>query len=206
MHHIKPRLQEKKNDIDAENPFPHLPIFLRQEIKHHLCLPMLKNVPMFREVSDSRLQLICEYIKHVNYSQDTYIIREGEPRDRMLFVTKGVIWKFATINNNNGVGSTAYSSHGECIEEGRYYGQEILKWGFHGFSQQVLPNLSDLPISDKTLKTHTKVEAFALMANDLKALASRCAGPTPTEVVLMIQEAWRRNKKVRNWRSRASNT
>ncbi|KAF5451081.1 hypothetical protein F2P56_031381 [Juglans regia] len=206
MHHIKSRLQEKKNDIDAENPFPHLPIFLRQEIKHHLCLPMLKNVPMFREVSDSRLQLICEYINHVNYSQDTYIIREGEPLDRMLFVTKGVIWKFATTNNNNGVGSTVSSSRGECIEEGCYCGEEILNWGFHGFSQQVLPNLSDLPISDKTLKTHTKVEAFALMANDLKALASRCAGPTPTEAVLMIQEAWRRNKKVRNWRSRASNT
>ncbi|KAF5451079.1 hypothetical protein F2P56_031378 [Juglans regia] len=191
--------------VDAENPFPRFPLFTRRKILRHICLPLLQKVPKFREASHRQLQLICEYIKLVYYSQDTYIIREGEPLDRMLFITNGILWKFATTNNNV-VGSTVSSSRGECIEEGCYCGEEILNWGFHGFSQQVVPNLSDLPISDKTLKTHTKVEAFALMANDLKALASRFAGPTPTEAVLMIQEAWRRNKKVRNWRSRASNT
>ncbi|XP_035543548.1 cyclic nucleotide-gated ion channel 1-like [Juglans regia] len=211
MNHIKPRLQEKKNDIDAENPFPHLPISLRKRIKHHICLPMIKNVPMwFQEaISERQLQLdICEYIKQVYYCEDTYIIREGEPLDRMLFVTKDVVWKFATTNNN-GVGSTVSSSRGECIEKGCYCGEEILNWGFHGFSQRIMPNLSDLPISDKTLKTHTKVEAFALMANDLKALVSRYAAeptPTPNEAVLMIQEAWRRRNKVLNWQSRARNT
>ncbi|KAF5451069.1 hypothetical protein F2P56_031368 [Juglans regia] len=191
--------------VDAENPLPYLPIFIRRDIQRRLCLPLLRKVPMFREASDTRLQLICQYIKQVYYSEDTYIIREGEPLDRMLFITKGVLWKFATTNNN-GVESTVSSSHGECIEEGCYCGKEILNWGFHGFSQQVLPNLSDLPISDKTLKTHTKVEAFALMANDLKALVSRCARPTPTKAVLMIQEAWRRREKVRNWQLRAGNT
>ena len=40
---------------------------------------------------------------------------------------------------------------------------------FEGF---LVPNLSELPISTETAKTHTKVEGFALMVNDLRTLCS----------------------------------
>lgn len=37
---------EKKDDIDTENPFPHLPELLSTKIKRHLCLPQLKQVSL----------------------------------------------------------------------------------------------------------------------------------------------------------------
>jgi hypothetical protein len=50
-----------------------------------------------------------------------------------------------------------------------FYGEELLEWGFNGSPE---PQLSNLPIS-KTVKTLTKVEAFALTADQWKILVSR---------------------------------
>jgi CRP-like cAMP-binding protein len=121
------------------------------------------------------LQLICDNLKPVKYDQHSYIVREGEPLDAMLFITQGIIWNFTT---NNGERST------KCIEKGNFYGEELLEWGL---DCAVLPNLSNLPISLKTAKTHTKVEAFALMANDLRTIVSRRIG-----AVSAVKAAFRR--------------
>ncbi|KAB1213120.1 Cyclic nucleotide-gated ion channel 1 [Morella rubra] len=112
------------------------------------------------------------------YNEDSYIVRQGEPLDRLLLITQGIAWKFTTIICE---GTSVCSSQGEYIENGHFIGEALLEWGCNGFS---LPNLSNLPTSPHTVKTHTKVEAFALMAKDLKTLVSRAA--------LVIQRAWRR--------------
>ena len=50
------------------------------------------------------------------------------------------------------------------------------------------------PISSKTLKTHTKVEAFALIANDLTKIwsymLSQDSEPSQFEAGSIIQRAW----------------
>jgi hypothetical protein len=43
---IRHRLK-KNNDIDMDKPMSHLSKDLITEIKHHLCLPLLKNVSLF---------------------------------------------------------------------------------------------------------------------------------------------------------------
>jgi hypothetical protein len=110
--------------------------------------------------------LICDYLQPVHYNQHNYIVREGEPLDAMLFITQGIIWNFTTINAERSA---------KCIEKGSFYGEELLEWGLE---RSALSDLSDLPISLRTLKTHTKVEAFALMANDLRTIVSRLAQVT----------------------------
>ncbi|KAG2679298.1 hypothetical protein I3760_11G045500 [Carya illinoinensis] len=148
----------KKEDIDTENPFPHLPKHLSTEIRRHLCLPLLKKVPMFGGKSENQLHLICDKLKQVYHNDDSYIVRQGEPLDRMLFLTQGIVWKFRTRETTLG------------IEKGHFIGEELLTWGFNGSSA---PNLSKLPISTETIKTHTKVEAFALLANVLRTLVPK---------------------------------
>ncbi|KAE8077326.1 hypothetical protein FH972_015898 [Carpinus fangiana] len=163
---IQHRLKEKK-DFDTERPIPHLSnISLAKEIKRHLCLPLLQKVQSLKNEKKYLLQLICESLKPLYYNEESYILREGEPLTAMLFITQGSVCCFKTSNGENGEGIV---SGAQCIEKGQFYGEELLKWGFNGSS----PELSDLPISTKTVKTLTKVEAFALTANNLKNLVDR---------------------------------
>jgi len=139
-------------------------------------------VPQLQGKSERLLQFICDYLKPVHYNQRSYIVREGEPLDAMLFITQGIIWNFTT---NNGERSA------KCIEKGSFYGEELLDWGLE---RSVVLKLSELPISPKTAKTHTMVEAFALMANDLRTIVFRRS----VQAASVIQAAFRRfrQKKI----------
>ena len=120
------------------------------------------------------LQLICDHLKPVYYNEHSYIVGEGEPLDAMLFITQGVVWNFITTSNDEGI----VTSKAQCFEKGNFFGQELLetekeKEHVGGeFKGSLVPNLSELPISTKTAKTLTKVEGFALMANDLRTVVS----------------------------------
>ncbi|KAB1205060.1 Cyclic nucleotide-gated ion channel 1 [Morella rubra] len=162
MFHTGQSLDEKE-DINIDNPFDLLPIYLKIDIKHHLSLPLLEKVPIFQNGSQNLLKhLVCDYLKHVYYYEGSYIVKAGEPLDRMLLITEGVIWKFASSSEET------VSSSWVCLEKGQFCGEELLDWGFKSTSPS--PCLSNLPISPMTLKTHTKVEAFVLTADDLMGL------------------------------------
>lgn len=47
------------------------------------------QVPMFINMDARVLKAICEHLKLVIYNEDTYIIREGEPLEKMFFITRG---------------------------------------------------------------------------------------------------------------------
>ncbi|XP_042960441.1 cyclic nucleotide-gated ion channel 1-like [Carya illinoinensis] len=166
MAYIRRVILQDNIDVDAKNPLPHLSTELQRDIKCHLCLPLLKKVPMFETESERLLQSLCSSLKPVYYNKHTYIVREGEPLVEMLFITQGTVINFRT--NTCGDGTSSLSA--KFIERGHFLGEELLDWGFKG---SPTTNLSDLPISNKTFKTDTNVEAFALMANDLKTLISQ---------------------------------
>ena len=83
----------------------------------------------------------------------------------------------------------------QCIEKGEFYGEELLEWGFNGSPS---PKLSDFPISTKTVKTFTKVEAFALTANDLKILVARHSFARSNAKTKFTQAARRLLKEKKN--------
>ena len=136
---------------------------------------------------------ICDSLKPMFYNEHCYIVREGDPIDAVFFITDGIAW---TYTSNNGEGSD--SRHAERLGKGQYFGGELLEWVLTPTSDD-MNNLSKVPISSKTLKTHTKVEAFALMAHDLKQIwlskLSRLdteqlqqAIAVPTRMSLVVQE------------------
>ena len=156
------------------------------------------------ENNELLLQMICDHLKPVYYNEQSYIVQEGEPLDAMLFITQGIVWSFTSGN-----GEGTVSSKPQCIEKGHFFGQELLDWGFSkqnekdkefvdgGVKGSASVNLSDLPMSTKTVKTHTKVEGFALMANDLRTVVSKWK----TKEVWSIQAVWRRLLVKKNEKS-----
>nr|XP_023891978.1 cyclic nucleotide-gated ion channel 1-like [Quercus suber] len=190
-----------EGDKDANVESLLLNVRKKSNIKRHLCLDMLKRVPRFRNINNQLLQVFLDHLKPVQQSECSYIFREGEPLDAMLFVTQGIAWTYTSSDGNKS----------ECLGKGQFCGEEILEWGFKALS---LTDLSNLPISPKTVRCHTKVEAFALRASDLKTILtqnwwllskmlSHITGSNLERwkplAASSILAAWRRSPRYRAW-------
>ncbi|KAF5477144.1 hypothetical protein F2P56_003816 [Juglans regia] len=144
-------------DIDAENPLTHLPLFIRRDIRQHLCLPLLQKM-----VSEDTLKLISRgFLKEVYYNENSYIAREGEPLDALLFITQGIVWTYTSSPDNRQTG---------ILKTDDFYGDELLEWMLQSPNRDFVPDPSNLPFSTRTLRCHTKVEAFALTAGNIQHL------------------------------------
>ncbi|KAG6670953.1 hypothetical protein I3843_Q025800 [Carya illinoinensis] len=159
MSYVTPIVLEDENKhIDTENPFPHLPTTFRELIKLDLCLPLLKRVPIFEDESEELLyEITYKFLKQVHYNQSSYIVREGEPLDALIFIVKGIAWTYTSNHGNKA----------ECLKAGDLFGRHLVDWVLES------PTLSDIPLSTMTFKCHTKVEGFYLLASDLKDIMSQ---------------------------------
>ncbi|KAG6706955.1 hypothetical protein I3842_06G008700 [Carya illinoinensis] len=187
--------EDQDNDIDTENPFPHLPKPIRRWIMSHLCLRLLRKIPMFKNEKEKLLSKItCKFLKQVQYNQNSYIVREGEPLDAIIFMVNGIVWTYT-------------SNHGDktdCLgKDGIFGSDQLVEWALESLKSS---GLSNIPLSRRTLKCHTKVEAFCLMASDLKDMMSQYWWRFSIENIIKsdseqlkhfaassIKEAWRRH-------------
>ncbi|MBA0750216.1 hypothetical protein Gogos_001635, partial [Gossypium gossypioides] len=191
------RWQETRG-VDEENLLRNLPKDLRRDIKRHLCLALLMRVPMFEKMDEQLLDAMCDRLKPVLYTEESYIVREGDPVDEMLFIMRG---KLLTVTTNGG--RTGFFNS-EYLGAGDFCGEELLTWALDPHSS------SNLPISTRTVRALTEVEAFALMADDLKFVASQFrrlhskqlrhtfrfySQQWRTWAACFIQAAWRRYSK-----------
>ncbi|XP_042503747.1 cyclic nucleotide-gated ion channel 1-like [Macadamia integrifolia] len=152
---------QETRGVDEENLLCNLPKDLRRDIKRHLCLALLMRVPMFEKMDDQLLDAMCDRLKPVLYTEDSVIVREEDPVDEMLFIMRGKLW---TVTTNGG--RTGFFNSGFLVA-GDFCGEELLTWALDPHSS------SNLPISTRTVKALTEVEAFALKAEDLKFVASQ---------------------------------
>lgn len=149
-------------------------------------------------MDDQLLDAICERLTSSLSTQGSYIVREGDPVDEMLFIIRGQMESSTT----NGGRSGFYNSI--TLRPGDFCGEELLTWA-------LVPNSSlNLPSSTRTVKTLTEVEAFALRAEDLKFVAMQFkrlhsmklqhafryySHQWRTWGACFLQAAWRRYKK-----------
>ncbi|RDX95285.1 putative cyclic nucleotide-gated ion channel 10, partial [Mucuna pruriens] len=152
---------QENRGVEEETLIRNLPKDLRRDIKRHLCLDLLKKVPMFENMDNQLLDALCDRLKPVLYTEKSYIVREGDPVDEMLFIMRG---KLATATTNGG--RTGFFNSSE-LKAGDFCGEELLTWALDPTSS------SNLPISTRTVETISEVEAFALMPDDLKCVASQ---------------------------------
>ncbi|KAL4644567.1 hypothetical protein ACB092_02G174100 [Castanea dentata] len=172
-HHMLPKILRERmrryeqykwqetRGVEEENLICNLPKDLRRDIKQHLCLDLLKRVPMFENMDVQLLDALCDHLKPVLYTAKNCIVREGDPVDEMLFILRGTL---ATMAINGGRTDFFNTAH---LMAGDFCGEELLTWALDPHPS------TNLPISTGTVVTKTDVEAFALMANDLKFVASQ---------------------------------
>ncbi|KAK9912689.1 hypothetical protein M0R45_036539 [Rubus argutus] len=147
-------------DIDLKNMLSILPMKDQKSIICFLCFDSLRKVPVLAKINDNILRAICEKFKPVIYTEDSYIVQQGKPQGKMLFLVQGSAYTYTTSCNINEVGP-----RNEWLKSGDFYGQELLAWAFE------TPSISDLPISTRTVMCQEKIEAFVIRAGDLKSVA-----------------------------------
>ena len=147
--------------VDEEAILLSLPLDLRREIQHHLCLSLVRRVPFFSQMDDQLLDAICERLVSSLSTEGTYIFQEGDPVDEMLFIIRGTLESSTTDGGRYGFFNSI------TLRPGDFCGEELLTWA-------LTPNFSpNLPPSTRTVKALTEVEAFALQAEDLIFVASQ---------------------------------
>ncbi|KAG5114661.1 hypothetical protein AAZX31_13G306300 [Glycine max] len=224
MHHrqLPPELREtvRKYDqykwlatrgVDEEALLKGLPVDLRRDIKRHLCLDLVRGVPLFDQMDERMLDAICERLKPALCTEGTFLVREGDPVNEMLFIIRGHLDSYTTNGGRAGFFNSCR------IGPGDFCGEELLTWALDPRPSVILPS------STRTVKSISEVEAFALIAEDLKFVASQFrrlhskqlrhkfrfySHHWRTWAACFIQAAWRRHKKrkqVAELRARAIN-
>ncbi|RWW32174.1 hypothetical protein GW17_00003161 [Ensete ventricosum] len=157
-----------------------------------------RQVPLFANMDERLLDAICERLKPSLYTENTYIVREGDPVDEMLFIIRGRLESITTDGGRSGFFNRS------ILKEGDFCGEELLTWALDPKSG------ANLPSSTRTVKALTEVEAFALFADELKFVASQFRRLHSRQVqhtfrfysqqwrtwaACFIQAAWRRYSK-----------
>nr|CAD1824624.1 unnamed protein product [Ananas comosus var. bracteatus] len=184
--------------VDEEAILRSLPLDLRREIQRHLCLALVRRVPFFSQMDAQLLDAICERLVSSLSTKDTYIVREGDPVNEMLFVIRGQLESSTTNGGRTGFFNSI------TLRPGDFCGEELLTWA-------LMPNPSaNFPSSTRTVRALSEVEAFALRAEDLKFVANQFkrlhskklqhafrfySHQWRTWGACFIQAAWRRYKK-----------
>lgn len=112
-------------------------------------------------MDDQLLDAICERLVSSLNTKGTYIVREGDPVNEMLFVIRGQLESSTTDGGRSGFFNSI------TLKPGDFCGEELLTWALMTGS-----NLNR-PASTRTVKCTTEVEAFALRADDLKFFANQ---------------------------------
>ncbi|XP_030944933.1 cyclic nucleotide-gated ion channel 1-like isoform X4 [Quercus lobata] len=160
----------EEEDIYVEILISELPAQLQWDVKNEICFEPLKQLmnkiknSLDNPEHEKLLRDICNSLKPVYYNEQCYIVREGEPMDAVFLITDGSAWAFQSSSNGEGTGTASRCA--ERLEAGHFFGEELLELFWEPSSTNMF-NPSKVPIYSKSLKTHTKVEAFALMANEL---------------------------------------
>ncbi|KAK4397246.1 putative cyclic nucleotide-gated ion channel 13 [Sesamum angolense] len=121
----------------------------------------LEEVPLFEIIDEQLLDAMYSCLKPVLYGANSSIFREGDPVDEMLFIMKGSILSTTTHGGTTGFFNSVY------LKAGDFCGEELLTWALDADSS------SNLPLSTRTVRASTNVDAFCLTPDDLKCIMSQ---------------------------------
>ncbi|XP_009792556.1 cyclic nucleotide-gated ion channel 4-like isoform X2 [Nicotiana sylvestris] len=137
--------------VDECEMIRNLPEGLRRDIKYHLCLDLVRQVPLFQHMDNLVLENICDRVKSLIFTKGE---TEGDPVQRMLFIVRGHLQSSQLLRD--GVKSCC------MLGPGNFSGDELLSWCLRR------PFVERLPPSSSTLVTLETTEAFGLEAEDVK--------------------------------------
>ncbi|XP_052192578.1 cyclic nucleotide-gated ion channel 1-like isoform X1 [Diospyros lotus] len=187
---------QETRGVEEQSLIQNLPKDIRRDIKRHMCWSLLTRVPIFEKMDEQLLDAMCDRLRPVLCTETSFILHEGDPVDEMIFVMRGNLLTMTTNGGRTGFFNCVHLSAGD------FCGEELLTWALDPKSS------SSLPSSTRTVKAITDVEAFTLVADDLKFVASQfrrlhskqlqhtfrfCSHQWRAWAACFIQAAWRRH-------------
>ncbi|GMG98810.1 hypothetical protein Nepgr_000650 [Nepenthes gracilis] len=184
--------------VDEEALLNGFPADLQREIKRHLCLGLVQQVPLFDQLDALTLDAICERLRPAFSTKGTFLVREGDPVKEIFFVIQGYLDSYTTNGGRNGFFNSSR------IGQGGFCGEELLTWALDPH-----PSHDSLPSSTRTIKAISDIETFCLAAEDLKFVVLQFRRLHSRELIhkfrfyslqwrtwsaCYIQAAWRRFK------------
>ncbi|KAK9926911.1 hypothetical protein M0R45_024119 [Rubus argutus] len=115
--------------VDEKAILDSLPLDIRRQIQRHLCLALVRRVPFFAQMDDQLLDAICERLKSSLNTRHTFILREGDPVNEMLFIIRGQLESSTTDGGRTGFFNSI------TLRAGDFCGEELLTWAFNAFIQ-----------------------------------------------------------------------
>lgn len=112
-------------------------------------------------MDECTLDAICERLKPVLCTSGTCLVREGDPVIEMLFILRGHLDSYTTNGGRTGFFNSCQLGSGD------FCGEELLSWALYPRPSVLLPS------STRTVTAITEVEAFALVSEDVKFVASQ---------------------------------
>ncbi|KAK9178943.1 hypothetical protein WN943_028137 [Citrus x changshan-huyou] len=171
------KLVNKHVDVHVDSFLSDVSDDAANEVKRHFGRKLLENVEEFQNWDKFSSDYLCDCLKPVVFSEKTAIIREGEPINEMTFVLQGKTWAYSNSS------PITRQRHQEDCDVSR---KELIDWAKNENSYR------QLPISNKTIRALTDIEAFTLKADDLKcALLFRLVFKM---AATLIQLVWRFKK------------
>ncbi|KAL2497264.1 Cyclic nucleotide-gated ion channel 1 [Abeliophyllum distichum] len=82
-------LRERIRSYDKYLMIRNLPKDLSKDIMRHIFLAHLKRAPMFEKMDEQLFDAVCDHLIFVVYAKDSFIVREDDPVDEMLFIMRG---------------------------------------------------------------------------------------------------------------------
>lgn len=147
--------------ISCGASIPYIYIYIYPLVSLYIPMLWCMQVPLFANMDERLLDAICERLKPSLCTEHTYIVREGDPVNEMLFIIRGRLESVTTDGGRSGFFNRGF------LKEGDFCGEELLTWALDPKSG------SNLPSSTRTVKALNEVEAFALEAEELKFVSSQ---------------------------------
>lgn len=118
-------------------------------------------MPLFGEMDIKWLKVLCDRLKATIYTSGSQIVLKGDAIEEILLIVRGELTMKIIDEETPMFCSTS-------LQAGDFCGQELIAWAMD-------PNCSKAkyPFSIKTIETRSEVEAYALMADDLKHVFSQ---------------------------------
>ncbi|KAI3809362.1 hypothetical protein L1987_25334 [Smallanthus sonchifolius] len=157
-HEMKERIRKhnlykwiKYRNVEEETIMDALPLDVRRDIKHHICIEL---VPLFDQMDERMVDAICDQLKPVICTSRICLLREGDPTNEMFFITHAQLDSYTTDGGRTGFWNQSQ------IGPGDFCGEELLTWALDPRSIDILP------LSTRRVTSIADVEAFSLSADD----------------------------------------
>lgn len=107
------------------------------------------------------LEDLCDFVEPVTYMELAYIVHEGDPIDKVLFVVQGNLQTY-----NSGNVTTASPGTDNYLKDGDICGEELVAWAQDACTR-IDHFSSDPPPQQEPFKHLQKLKASVLTADDL---------------------------------------